>query len=123
MADVLKPLFDVLGPHPGGSCHAALQQLAGGNQYLLVQWGVIIDFDLFDNNWERVTRLQPPHIQVNSLQSLMLHSVVARLHLHFRRGPIPSLQMVKGLLNIPPHEFRLDESSNPFRVGSAVPTK
>ncbi len=31
--------------------------------------------------------------------------------------------MAKGLLNIPPREFGLDESSNPFRAGSVVPTK
>ena len=71
-------------------------------------WSVIIDFDPFDIDWKRVARHQHPCLTIDSLQSLALHSLKAWHSLRFQRGPVPSLQMTEGLLNMPQCEFGLD---------------
>jgi hypothetical protein len=50
--------------------------------------------------WEGVPWGLPPRIQVDSLQSLTFHRVVARFGLHLRGCPLPPLEVTESLLDV-----------------------
>ena len=62
--------------------------------------------------WEGVPWGLPLRIQVDSLQSLTFHCVVARFGLRLRGCPIPPLEVTESLLNIAARKLSDDALTN-----------
>ena len=87
---------------------------------LTIGRNVVVDFSWGGINWEGVTWQVPPCIKIHPLRSLVLHRLAARFCLRIRRGLIPPLEVVEGLLDIPSCKFQLHQRPNVGRTISSI---
>jgi hypothetical protein len=110
----------MFGAHAGCPRRSAVVELANYSPQLTIGRNVVVDFKGGDINWEGFAWQFPPCIKIYPLRSLALNRLVARFCLRIRRGPIPPLEVVEGLLNISSRKLRLDQRPDVGRAISSI---
>ena len=100
MSDTTEPTLAVFGAHAGCTTRSAIGKVANYSPKSAVGWNIVVDLDWGDINQEGVAWCLPPCIEI-----YLLHNLVAWLCLRIRHGPVPPLEVTKGLLDISSREL------------------
>ena len=100
---------------PRRSRASPVREFRNGGSNLAVGGRIVPDVKKVLPYVNRETGGVAPPIKVNPLRSLPIHRLGARSCLGLGRGPIPSFQMAKRLLDVPPGKFVRDHLTNVLR--------